>query len=70
MGIFGRDYDPYNRTDSIITGCLYGLILSLAPMIAALVMSAPFLWRIEGLLVPVVFTLCGGVIGFFLARKP
>ncbi|OHB76503.1 MAG: hypothetical protein A2Z34_01095 [Planctomycetes bacterium RBG_16_59_8] len=70
MFLFGTDFNPYSKLDGVISGCLYGLILSLAPMILGWVMSAPFMWGPEGLFIPVVFTLAGGFIGFFITRKP
>lgn len=69
MGLLDREHDPYNRMDAVVTGCVYGLTLSLIPLVVGVVMSAPFIWSVEGLIVPAVFVVCGGIIGFFTARK-
>ena len=65
-----REYNPYNRFNAFLTGCLYGFLSSFLTIVVGLVVNAEFLWNVEGLAAnAVIFTVVGGIIGFSTARK-
>lgn len=70
-GLFsGGDFNPYSKVDGFITGAVFGLILSIFPLLLGFLIGVPWVRHIEVLFMPLGFALVGGVIGLFLTRRP